>query len=99
MLISKHFFMQKSQLTFIIILSNDIAWGGTILNFYVTKQESITIIILGLFVIFIDITQSGIKLLKWNEDVMQLLINSMSKNKVKNQIIYFFNISWIINNI
>ena len=70
MLISKHFFMQKSQLTFINILSNDIAWGGTALNSYVTKQESITIIILGLFVIFIDITQSGIKLLKWNEDVM-----------------------------
>ena len=82
-LITKYFFMQTSQLMFINILSNNIIWGGTTLNAYVTDQESITIIILGMFVIFVDITLDVIILLQWYEDVMQLLINNMSKNKFK----------------
>ena len=76
--------MQTSQLMFINILSNNIIWGGTTLNAYVTDQESITIIILGMFVIFVDITLDVIILLQWYEDVMQLLINNVSKNKFTN---------------
>ena len=67
--------MQKSQQTFINILSNDIRRGGTTINAYVTKQESITIIILGLFVIFVGTTLGEMKLLKLYEDGMQLLIS------------------------
>ena len=87
-LITKYSFMQKSQQTFINILSNDIRRGGTTINAYVTKQESITIIILGLFVIFVDIAQGGIKLLKLNEDIMHLLINNVNKNKLKNGLFF-----------
>ena len=83
-LITKCFIMQRPQLIFINILSNDITWGGVTFNAYVTKQDSTTIIILGMFVIFVDITLYGVKLLKWYEDVMQLLINNVSKNKFKN---------------
>ena len=74
-LITKCSFMPKSQQIFINILSNDIRWGGTTLNAYVTKQESITIIILGLFVIFIGTTLGEMKMLKLYEDVMKLLIS------------------------
>ena len=63
-LITKCFFMQKSQLISINILSNDITWGGTTLNAYGTKQESITIIIFGQFVTFVDITLGEMKLLE-----------------------------------
>ena len=97
MLITKCFFMQESRLIYINIPSDNITRGGTILNAYVTRYESITRIILGMLYL---LQQPNVELNYLNEiETFQLLINNLSKNKYKKWIKYIFLIHEKMNNI